>query len=339
MAERVLKCPQCGGGVTPSRFARRASCPYCGSLIEFDEEGVSAAVFREAFEAWDSPSSGGFGKVFTVEGRHWELGRFLARGEVSDVHFARRARWPTQRVLLKVLREPAALPRFEAEGALLESLQSSVAPGAATFCRLLPKPLLRGRAGGGVLNSAAVMAFLWEDGFSRSLADVLRAKPSGIEPRQTVWVWRRLLEVIAFLHASGVVHGAVLPWHLLVEDNEHGLRLVGFGAAGPQGAPMGRIPSDAVSFYPPLLAEAGRLTPHLDVAMSARCIAALLGGDAGTGRLPSSVPEPLAALVRETGWSPPVAAPPADAWTLRERLGTLAGEVFGPPRFCPIALP
>jgi hypothetical protein len=73
--------------------------------------------------------------------------------------------------------------------------------------------------------------------------------------------------------------------------------------------------------------------------MSARTIAALLAGDPASGAVPGSVPEPLASLIRQVAAADPMATPDEDAWALRERLGTLAREVFGPPAFCPIRMP
>src|SRR5262249_44992981 len=40
-----------------------------------------------------------------------------------------------------------------------------------------------------------------------SLAEVARAYPAGVDPRDMVWIWRRLLVALGFLHRSGVIHG------------------------------------------------------------------------------------------------------------------------------------
>ena len=39
------------------------------------------------------------------------------------------------------------------------------------------------------------------------------------------WVWRRLLTIVGFAHANHVVHGAVLPPHVVIEPKEHKLLL------------------------------------------------------------------------------------------------------------------
>lgn len=182
------------------------------------------------------------------------------------------------------------------------------------------------------------MGQLWKDGFRHTFEDVRRPHGRGIDPRPAFWVWRRILEVLSFLHASQVVHGAVLPRHLLVEDGEHGIRLVGYGCAGRLGDAFREIPEGLEEYCPPRLAALGKLTPEVDIAMSARCVADLLGANPASGDLPPSVPEVLANLLRETGWPRDGEVLPREAWPLRERLGEMATAMFGPPVFCPISV-
>jgi DNA-directed RNA polymerase subunit RPC12/RpoP len=100
MAERALKCPQCSAPLTVSRFARRAVCPYCGSTVVLDSRRtVPAARFREAHRVWNAPQTHGYTHWLTVGDGHWALETLAAHGEISDVYFARRARWPTERVV------------------------------------------------------------------------------------------------------------------------------------------------------------------------------------------------------------------------------------------------
>jgi hypothetical protein len=81
------------------------------------------------------------------------------------------------------------------------------------------------------------------------------------------------------------------------------------------------------------------LTPQLDLIMSARCITAFLDGDPGLGMLPAAVPMPIANLVRQVAMSDPTGPVQKDAWTIREEIGELAGQIYGKPRFVPIMMP
>jgi hypothetical protein len=326
---RVLECPNCGAPLAPARFARSVVCGFCQSTVQVDPSVVSAALFRKALAAWNAPETHGYTNCSTIGQGHWATRQFLAQGEIADVYLAERARRPTERVLLKVLRKPEDAPLLDREWDVLETLQRSDAPGAEFFTTVVPQPVVRGRVDHGAYQGRSAMAFRWASGFRATFEAVRQAYPQGIDPRIAIWMWRRILELLAFLHGSGVVHGAVLPPHLLVEDGDHGIRLVGYSAAGASGTPLATLCRPFEPFYP-----TRQLSPQTDLTMSARSIAFVLGGEGACVTVPSSVPEPLADLIQK------VAADGADnAWNLRERVGKLARVLYGPPRFHPLMMP
>jgi hypothetical protein len=136
-----------------------------------------------------------------------------------------------------------------------------------------------------------------------------------------------------------MAHGAVLPAHLLVQENEHGVRLVGYGSAGRLNEKLRSISPGCESFYPKPAQSWSTLSAQLDLAMSARCIVAILGGNPETASLPETVPALLAGIVQRIALSKPAGVANANAWSIREELGEIAREVFGPPQFIPIVMP
>ncbi|PTL81384.1 serine/threonine-protein kinase [Vitiosangium sp. GDMCC 1.1324] len=339
MTERVLKCPQCNAPLAPSRFARSVICSFCGTTVLVDQTAVSAARFREAFQSWNLPSHLGYTSWWSIGDSHWAPGRLIARGEHSDVYLAERARWPTERVLLKVLREPGDAPLFQHEWDVLEQLQQSTANGAATFTTRLPQPVVRGVLREGPRAGAQAMALRWTSGFVHTFEAVRNAYPAGIDPRVSIWMWRRILETLSFIHSTGLVHGAVLPQHLLVQHGEHGVRLVGFSCTDLAGARLSTVSSRFEDFYPTRLLGSKTLTPSVDLVMSARCIIAVLGGEPSRGSVPGSVPGPLAALLRRVASAEGLDESQGGAWTLREQVGEVGSAVFGRPSFHPLVMP
>ncbi|MCY1082085.1 serine/threonine-protein kinase [Archangium lansingense] len=339
MVERVLKCPQCNAPLSPGRFARSVVCTFCGATVQVDPTAVSAARFREALQAWNQPSNHGYTAWWSMGDSHWAPGRLVARGGISTVYVAERARWPTERVLLKVLRNPDDAPLFDHEWDILGELQQSTAAGAATFTTRLPQPVARGVLRDGPHAGSRAMALRWHGSFVHTFEAVRNAYPGGVDPRVSIWMWRRILETLSFLHRSGVVHGAVLPQHLLVEHGEHGVRLVGYSCADRIGTPLRAVSTRFKDFYPEGLLRSERLTPAADLKMSARCMAAVLGGAPSRGSVPSSVPGPLAALIRRVASGDGVEETGEDAWTLRERIGEVSHAAFGRPSFNPLVMP
>jgi hypothetical protein len=334
--EHAVMCPQCNAPLTPHRFARSVVCSYCGATVELDETTVSAAQFHEAFRAWNSPTTYQISSWISIGNRHWALEKRIAQGDISDVYTARLARWPTELVIVKVLRDRRDAVRFDNEWQALQALHQSEAPGADSFTRLLPQPVVHGDIADGQFAGQRTSIYRWESGFYHTFEDVLRAYPQGIPPQASIWVWRRILEMLSFIHASGMAHGAVLPAHLLVQENDHGVRLVGYSFAGKFNNKLPPIPDQYHSFYPESVQT---LTAQLDIVMSARCMAAVLGGTPETAALPKTVPAPLASIVQRTALASPASAAAQNAWSIREELGQLSRQVFGPSRFMPIVMP
>lgn len=277
------------------------------------------------------------------------LGR-LARGESCDVLLARRDARLTEQVVVKVPRDPSApADALAREWRVLSELQTrDDVRGAHFFTTLLPQPVTRGAVRGLAGRYAGVASvFRWRSGFLHTLDDVVCEYPDGVAPQTAVWLWKRTLALLGWVHRAGYVHGAVLPAHVLIHPRDHGAVLVGWSravrlAAGAT-APLRAPAAAAALYYPREVLAGGAPTPATDIAMSARCVAYVLGGDPASGDLPADVPAPLAALVRAHAADAPPAdvdcARSDDAWELMERVGAAGREAFGPPRYHPFRMP
>jgi len=332
-------CPQCGAPLVPNKFARSIVCSYCGATVQLDESSVSAERFHKAFHVWNSPESYQIPSWFSIGESHWALDKCIASGDISDVYTGQRARWPTELAIIKLLRDRQDRTLFDNEWEVLQALQRSDAPGSDTFTILLPQPIIHGDVTNGANAGQRVNIFRWASGFHHTFDEVLQAYPQGIPPRASIWIWRRILEVLSFIHNSRMVHGAALPSHLLIQENDHGVRLVGYSVAGPVGEKLRTISQRYESFYPKSVRSVPSLTAQLDITMSARCMVAILGGHPETGSLPQTVPLRLARLVQQIALTDPAKSAREDAWSIREELGIIAKEVFGAPQFIPIVMP
>jgi DNA-directed RNA polymerase subunit RPC12/RpoP len=305
MNESVYTCPSCGANLKVSRFARDATCPFCASHVVVDPSVVSVARFREARAAWEAGAAreAGGGSV-QVGDSTWTLGARIATGDVTDVYAATRARWPSEAAVVRLLRRPADIAHLDRAWAVLDRLRGS----PAGLLGRVPEPITRGVPVGGPYAGRAVLVARWAHGYA---TDLERLGPGRVSPRSAVWLWRRILEALTFLHREGVCHGQVRPAHVLVETGEHGARLVGFGGA-----------------------SASPLALGVDLQDSARTVIFALGGDGG--RVPAAVPPGLARVLRDVSVHGRTAHGEADAWAIRERLGEVARHDFGPPAYCPI---
>jgi hypothetical protein len=142
----------------------------------------------------------------------------------------------------------------------------------------------------------------WRSGFIHTFDDVFSAYSGGIPPESSIWMWKRMLELLGWVHRSGWSHGAVTPAHLLLHARDHGVVLVGWS----------------------------RATPTRNAAADISATASVLQRALGSQRVPAALADLLAQTVK---------SPPSDAWALKEALDRTARDAFGPPKYIPFAMP
>ncbi|WFE37766.1 serine/threonine protein kinase [Micromonospora sp. WMMD998] len=162
----------------------------------------------------------------------------------------------------------------------------------------------------------------------RSLEDVRRAYPDGVDPRDAAWMWRRLLVALGLAHRAGVVHGAVLPRNVLIEPDAHGLVLVDWCFATEPGGLVPALVTGMADWYPPEVTGKRPCGPGTDIALAARCLTWLMAD-----RAPREL-RAFAAGCRQ----PALPARPDDAWRLLRELDEVLHRLYGPRTFRPFTL-
>jgi len=110
-----------------------------------------------------------------------------------------------------------------------------------------------------------------------SLADVMKAYPKGIDERDMVWMFKRLLAAIWTAHSIGIIHSAVLPEHVLLNLKTHGIWLIDWMHANKVGKIPKYLKLTSNNVYPEYKLTADNATA-LDIHMSAVCMINLIGG-------------------------------------------------------------
>jgi hypothetical protein len=275
----------------------------------------AAAAFARLAGLWQHyqgrrPTSG--------SGSESRYGALAARGDIANLY-------ATAGGLLKIARDPADNDLMRREATALRQLS-----GAADRFRAYFPSLIRAQrhAGprSGLERRANLLARL--EGF-RTLAEVAAAFPGGVEPRDAAWMWRRLLVAVGASARAGVVHGAVLPEHVLIQPGQHGLVLVDWCYSVPVAGRLRAVPGRYRSWYPPEALAGRPAGPDLDIWLATQCLTELLG---------RRLPDPLAAFARGCRLASPRRRPD-DAWALLAELDDLLGRLYGPRRFRPFAMP
>jgi hypothetical protein len=267
--------------------------------------------------------------------RTYALQRLLSVGDVADVHLATSADDPPEVLepsyLLKVSRVREGPALLDNERRLLIRLLN--AAGSTTYRHYLPD----------LLESFAV-----RDKFPKRV-NVFRLAPEltgfeqvherlpALDGRHLAWIFKRILTVLGFSHRQGIIHGAVLPPHLLLHAANHGLRLVGWGQSVERGQRISIVPRQYLDWYPREVQRKQPALPATDIFMAARSLVYLAGGDPLANWLPDTVPLPMQRFLASC-LLPGARMRPDDAWALADEFDGLLLRLYGPPKFHELTL-
>jgi hypothetical protein len=294
---RVLFCESCGAPLDAPWTEIVIVCPHCST--QNTPGRVSGQVISSAPND-GRPRINLNGRTYVLEGR-------LAVGDSANVYKARWAMRLGEAVVIKV-------QRAETDSDLLRREYEALKPIAIGTRTITGRDRL-------------VTAYAWRSGFQLSLATLHgQHATQGLPGRVLVWVYKRLLEQMVWMHRNGAVHNAVTPDHILVHPKNHGAMMVGFTLAGEVGETVrGEVQSwrGAFNAAPP----SG--TPSRDIAMAAWSI--LWASGAGFGSKQTTLsPTFHAALVRAANGHY------SDAQSHLSQVITSAKHDYGSGKYSPI---
>lgn len=186
-------------------------------------------------------------------------------------------------------------------------------------------------ASAGVNDVRHVNVFHAVDGY-KSLSEVMAVYPSGVDGRHFVWMFNRLLTVLSFAHMQGVVHGAVLPPHVLIHPVTHAIHLLDWCFTRPTGKPIVALSKGYAAWYPPEATEHRPLTAATDIYMAAMAMCYILGADYGEGLDKTDVHPKFRRLLQSCLIKNQFRRPQS-AWHLCKEFLALSEEVYGPKKY------
>jgi hypothetical protein len=271
----------------------------------------------------------------TVGKRTYIVGAPIAEGDIATIYGCTYSNGSEHRAVLKT-------PRSSADNDLMEVEQKTLTkiwpPGTKNDgdYRLLPRLvdsfMLKGKG-----SPRRVNVLSRHDAYY-SLLEVAREYPQGIDFRDAVWMFKRTLAVLGFVHKMGIYHGAVLPPHVLVHPSHHGAKLIDWCYSVVGSGKVRAIVSAYKSWYPPEVIAKKPIVVGTDIFMLAKCMVHLLGGDVSTNQFPEKVPRQVQAFLQGCLLAAPTKRPD-DAWGLHEEFNELLGRIVGPPKYRPFAMP
>jgi serine/threonine protein kinase len=251
----------------------------------------------------------------------YHLGPQLGSGEVSKVYLAIQKKGGDSRpVVLKVAHVKEANEYIEKEAKILADLR--VQAGDRKYSEYIAKPIELFTH-----DELRVAVQQHYDGFY-SLTDIIAKHPTGLDGRHIAWMFKRLLTVLGFAHASNYIHCAVFPIHVLFHAANHGCQLISWVSCVRSEQKLTIVPLAYKPWYSKKeITKQYPATPSLDIFLAAKTmleLAKLNKSDPLDGHLlrfleSCTVQDPLTR--------------PQDAWKLLDEWDLLLKKVYGPPKF------
>ncbi len=236
-------------------------------------------------------------------------------------------------------REARAFLAFQGKVSKLENDSKEAMDFGAKLLDRLPNFLesLRLNEPGGGSTKRVVNIFRQLPGSEQgwySLEEIREKHSQGIGSRAMAFIWNRVLEGLTLPHASGIVHGALTPNHVVVQTDTHAANIVDWTASCQRdlGDKVPYLDDRYQSYFPPELLHNGIPFPATDIYMSAWCMVYLLGGDPMTGDVPGNVEEPIARLLNRC-LQPKISQRPQKVDRLYHEFREITKKLWGPRKF------
>ncbi len=221
---------------------------------------------------------------YTIDPDPWALGDF------SNLHLGRSAKG--NEVLVKVASGVGNNAYLAQEATFLRRAQSlPKAVGLKPYLPELLDSLMLTEAGN---VQYRVNVFRHKPGYV-SLTNIHAAYPKGLHPKDAAWIWRRLIAQALAAQLLGVVHGAIVPDHLLVHPDTHEPLHIGWvhSVERPQErqARLTTVIDRFRDWYPPEIFAREIPSLQTDLYMVGKTMIYLAGGDVARNRFPSHYPQ------------------------------------------------
>lgn len=276
-----------------------------------------------------------------VKGRQYTLKEVLFEGDICDLYgCTSNINGADKSLLYKISQVPGNNDLVDNEYAALTELYQPKASGDRRleyFRNFFPEPFdsfpMRSQ---GTSNRKVIILPNLEEMYS--IAEVLQAYPKGIEFKTMVWMLKRILVGVGYAHERGIIHGAILPPHVLVHPVHHGGTIVDWCYSVRKGDRIKAISASYRPFYAPEILNKEIPGPFTDIYMAAKTAVYIVGGDVTTNQVPDSVPKEIQDFLGTCLQTSPLKRP-NNAWDLHDQFNALLERTVGKRKYTVFEMP
>ena len=298
--------------------------------------GILSTFYAQAQAAikndqWGTPIPIPGREKITIAGKYVRH-QTLAAGDISDVHWGLYKKEP---IIIKVARHSSDNDLLVAEKTNLETIRKKMAAKAGDIWQqCIPEVVDSFLLSEGAGTKRRVNILNGFTGFL-TLQHISNKIPEGLDGRTVVWMWKRLMILLDWTFRSGIVHGAVLPPHIMFyPDNDgsshrdvrkHAIRLVDwcYSIEHKNRTRLSSWIPQYQSFYAPEILEKKTLDHSTDMYMAAKTMLSMCRKD-----VPHQIPDSIKRWV-----DPNRSKRPSDTLQYFEDFKKVQTDLYGAPKW------
>lgn len=276
-----------------------------------DQVDLAKAVFQLLLQKKDDLNA----KPITVQSKThiYKVETVIGTGDYSTVHLC------SDNIVLKVSNDVAANKKLTNEYDTICKLHQ--ASGGDSYSRHFLMPIEHFIIKDDKKANKSVIAYKTPPNLY-TLRKIKERYPNGIDPRDSAWMFNRVLEALGFIHTYKFVHGAILPENLLFDIENHNVIIVGWTHSVQNSGVIKTISGPYRAHYPKEVFNKGPATGGVDIFMAAKCMKYI------TANPPPTFDGILKACLLENPRSRP-----QDAWELHNEFNDVLRNLYGKRTF------
>lgn len=145
-----------------------------------------------------------------LDGKYRQV-ELLAVGDVADVHLGHTPRFHDRSILIKAARYPKDNDMLVAEQRSLKLVRTKMETRSSEWLATVPQIFDSILIGGSLQRRVNIVEYF--PGFLT--VKEIKERGTVIDGRTLTWMWKRILVLLDWVYRSGVIHGAILPPHVM----------------------------------------------------------------------------------------------------------------------------
>ena len=219
-------------------------------------------------------------------------------GDFSSLHKAKTEEGKI--VCIKIANDPTMNQYLEHEVKILNIFTSKKEINILEIRKFIPEILDTFIINGELNTKYRVLVTPYADGFM-SLKDIKEFYPRGLNPKDVAWIWRRVITEALAASMIGVVHGAIVPDHILVHPITHNPLHIGWANSVIEpiknNTHIITISNDWNEWYPKEVFKRGIASQQIDIYMAGKTLIYLLGGNVAKNTYPITTPNEIGKII------------------------------------------